>query len=94
LRQTLTKIERRKRSALVQLHLAFPHQFQRGGETRREHGIAACADNRPRPLGDRFRETFNDTSSLINNRWNPILLRITCSTIVAEVVAGWAYPAR
>jgi hypothetical protein len=33
---------------------------------------------------------FMDTSSLINKPWNPITPRITCLTIVAEVVAGWA----
>ena len=32
---------------------------------------------------------FMDTSSLINKPWNPITPRITCSMIVAEVVAGW-----
>ena len=43
-----------------------------------------CARRSSRPARS------SPTSSLINRPWNPIKPRITCSIIVAEVVAGWA----
>ena len=44
---TLAHIERRERRLLMHLHHAFAHQFERGGEARREHR-RAHATARPR----------------------------------------------